>query len=83
MCGFRDPEIDERIRVKWLQSGTVTLDVIHLVFAAFGDVHKIATFEKAAGFQVCGFIGYIIWHRSYLHYFRIRSQVRNSSCCQS
>jgi len=29
----------------------VTLDVIHLVFAAFGDVHKIATFEKAAGFQ--------------------------------
>ena len=29
----------------------ITLDVLHLVFSAFGFVHKIATFEKQAGLQ--------------------------------
>ncbi|CAD6265392.1 unnamed protein product [Miscanthus lutarioriparius] len=34
-----------------VQPNDVTIEVIHLVFSAFGFVHKIATFEKAAGFQ--------------------------------
>uniref|UniRef100_A0A0D3AG34 RRM domain-containing protein n=1 Tax=Brassica oleracea var. oleracea TaxID=109376 RepID=A0A0D3AG34_BRAOL len=34
-----------------VQSHHVCIDVIHLVFSAYGFVHKIATFEKAAGFQ--------------------------------
>ncbi|KAL0858233.1 hypothetical protein Bca101_063387 [Brassica carinata] len=34
-----------------VQSHEVSIDVIHLVFSAYGFVHKIATFEKAAGFQ--------------------------------
>ncbi|CAL9219786.1 unnamed protein product [Arabidopsis halleri] len=34
-----------------VESHEVSIDVIHLVFSAFGFVHKIATFEKAAGFQ--------------------------------
>ena len=29
----------------------VTIDTLHLVFSAFGTVHKIATFEKSSGFQ--------------------------------
>ncbi|XVE64343.1 hypothetical protein DITRI_Ditri07aG0094000 [Diplodiscus trichospermus] len=29
----------------------VPIDVLHLVFSAFGFVHKITTFEKTAGFQ--------------------------------
>ena len=29
----------------------ITLEVLHLVFSAFGFVHKIATFEKQAGLQ--------------------------------
>ena len=29
----------------------VTLDTLHLVFSAFGQVQKIATFEKQSGFQ--------------------------------
>ncbi|TYI75781.1 hypothetical protein E1A91_D06G030500v1 [Gossypium mustelinum] len=29
----------------------VSIDVLHLVFLAFGFVHKITTFEKTAGFQ--------------------------------
>lgn len=29
----------------------ITLDVLHLVFSAFGTVNKIATFEKQAGLQ--------------------------------
>lgn len=29
----------------------ITLEVLHLVFSAFGQVHKIATFEKQAGLQ--------------------------------
>lgn len=34
-----------------VEAHDVSIDVIHLVFSAFGFVHKIATFEKAAGFQ--------------------------------
>ncbi|XP_058778817.1 polypyrimidine tract-binding protein homolog 1-like isoform X1 [Vicia villosa] len=34
-----------------VEAGEVSIDVIHLVFSAFGFVHKIATFEKTAGFQ--------------------------------
>ncbi|CAL5001951.1 unnamed protein product [Urochloa decumbens] len=34
-----------------VQPNEVTIEVIHLVFSAYGFVHKIATFEKAAGFQ--------------------------------
>ncbi|KAJ4886355.1 Polypyrimidine tract-binding protein-like protein 1 [Raphanus sativus] len=34
-----------------VESHHVSIDVIHLVFSAYGFVHKIATFEKAAGFQ--------------------------------
>ncbi|KAK3123498.1 hypothetical protein QOZ80_8AG0631870 [Eleusine coracana subsp. coracana] len=34
-----------------VQPNDITIEVIHLVFSAFGFVHKIATFEKAAGFQ--------------------------------
>ncbi|KAK3161305.1 hypothetical protein QOZ80_1BG0075450 [Eleusine coracana subsp. coracana] len=30
---------------------SVSVDVLHLVFSAFGFVHKIATFEKASGYQ--------------------------------
>ncbi|KAL7146182.1 hypothetical protein ABFS83_06G023800 [Erythranthe nasuta] len=30
---------------------SVSIDVLHLVFSAFGFVHKITTFEKTAGFQ--------------------------------
>lgn len=29
----------------------ITIDTLHLVFSAFGTVHKIATFEKTSGFQ--------------------------------
>lgn len=29
----------------------ITIDMLHLLFSAFGFVHKIATFEKTAGFQ--------------------------------
>uniref|UniRef100_A0A1J3J6K6 Polypyrimidine tract-binding protein-like protein 2 n=1 Tax=Noccaea caerulescens TaxID=107243 RepID=A0A1J3J6K6_NOCCA len=29
----------------------VSIDVLHLVFSAFGFVHKITTFEKTAGYQ--------------------------------
>ncbi|GAA0173340.1 RNA processing factor [Lithospermum erythrorhizon] len=30
---------------------SVSIDVLHVVFSAFGFVHKITTFEKTAGFQ--------------------------------
>ncbi|CAO2170666.1 unnamed protein product [Urochloa humidicola] len=30
---------------------SVSIDVLHVVFSAFGFVHKIATFEKASGYQ--------------------------------
>ncbi|XAR71255.1 hypothetical protein NMG60_11028436 [Bertholletia excelsa] len=39
------------VTIEGVQAGDVSIDVIHLVFSAFGFVHKIATFEKAAGFQ--------------------------------
>ncbi|KHN45514.1 Polypyrimidine tract-binding protein like 1 [Glycine soja] len=35
-----------------IQAGDISIDAIHLVFSAFGYVHKISTFEKSAGFQV-------------------------------
>ncbi|KAE9466572.1 hypothetical protein C3L33_01511, partial [Rhododendron williamsianum] len=37
--------------IEGVEAGDVSIDVIHLVFSAFGFVHKVATFEKAAGFQ--------------------------------
>ncbi|KAG6486441.1 polypyrimidine tract-binding protein homolog 1-like [Zingiber officinale] len=39
------------VTIEGVEDGDVSIDVIHLVFSAFGFVHKIATFEKAAGFQ--------------------------------
>ncbi|KAG5247653.1 hypothetical protein OIU76_029883 [Salix suchowensis] len=39
------------VTIEGVEAGDVSIDVIHLVFSAFGYVHKIATFEKAAGFQ--------------------------------
>ncbi|KAJ4801116.1 Polypyrimidine tract-binding protein [Rhynchospora pubera] len=39
------------VTIEGVQAGDVSIDVIHLVFSAFGFVHKIATFEKTAGFQ--------------------------------
>ncbi|KAK9698346.1 hypothetical protein RND81_08G097600 [Saponaria officinalis] len=39
------------VTMEGVQPGDVTIEVIHLVFSTFGFVHKIATFEKAAGFQ--------------------------------
>ncbi|CAI0454018.1 unnamed protein product, partial [Linum tenue] len=39
------------VTMEGVEAGDVSIDVIHLVFSAFGFVHKIATFEKAAGFQ--------------------------------
>ncbi|KAJ1419657.1 RNA-binding domain superfamily [Sesbania bispinosa] len=40
------------VTIEGVEAGDVSIDVIHLVFSAFGFVHKIATFEKTAGFQV-------------------------------
>ncbi|KAJ3670920.1 hypothetical protein LUZ60_008346 [Juncus effusus] len=39
------------VTLEGVQSGDVSIDVLHLVFSAFGFVHKISTFEKTAGFQ--------------------------------
>eukprot|EP00249_Psilotum_nudum_P009161 c21744_g1_i3 orf=397-1209(+) len=39
------------VTIEGVQAGDVSIDVLHLVFSAFGFVHKIATFEKTAGFQ--------------------------------
>ncbi|KAK3147092.1 hypothetical protein QOZ80_3BG0277960 [Eleusine coracana subsp. coracana] len=39
------------VTIEGVQASDVTIDVIHMVFSTFGFVHKIATFEKAAGFQ--------------------------------
>ncbi|KAF5961811.1 hypothetical protein HYC85_003020 [Camellia sinensis] len=36
------------VTIEGVEAGDVSIDVIHLVFSAFGFVHKIATFEKAA-----------------------------------
>ncbi|GBG74588.1 hypothetical protein CBR_g18997 [Chara braunii] len=39
------------VTIEGVEDGQVSIDVLHLVFSAFGFVHKIATFEKSAGFQ--------------------------------
>ncbi|KMZ69085.1 putative Polypyrimidine tract binding protein [Zostera marina] len=39
------------VSVEGVEAGDISIDVLHLVFSAFGFVHKIATFEKTAGFQ--------------------------------
>jgi polypyrimidine tract-binding protein 2 len=39
------------VTIEGVEAGDVSIDVLHLVFSAFGFVHKIATFEKSAGFQ--------------------------------
>ncbi|CAM6039755.1 unnamed protein product [Sphagnum compactum] len=39
------------VTIEGVEAGHVSIDVLHLVFSAFGFVHKIATFEKNAGFQ--------------------------------
>ncbi|CAA7402636.1 unnamed protein product [Spirodela intermedia] len=39
------------VTIEGVLAGDVSIDVLHLVFSAFGFVHKIATFEKTAGFQ--------------------------------
>ncbi|CAI5509888.1 unnamed protein product [Closterium sp. Naga37s-1] len=39
------------VTIEGVEAGDVTIDVLHLVFSAFGFVQKIATFEKSAGFQ--------------------------------
>ncbi|KAK3233288.1 hypothetical protein CYMTET_56405 [Cymbomonas tetramitiformis] len=39
------------VSVDDIGEAVITIDILHLVFATFGDVHKIATFEKSAGFQ--------------------------------
>ncbi|RHN50065.1 putative nucleotide-binding alpha-beta plait domain-containing protein [Medicago truncatula] len=39
------------VTIEGVEAGDVSIDVIHLVFSAFGFVHKLATFEKTAGFQ--------------------------------
>ncbi|RZB46137.1 Polypyrimidine tract-binding protein-like 1 [Glycine soja] len=40
------------VSMEGIQAGDISIDAIHLVFSAFGYVHKISTFEKSAGFQV-------------------------------
>ncbi|CAN6444373.1 unnamed protein product [Victoria cruziana] len=39
------------VTIVGVDAANVSIDVLHLVFSAFGFVHKIATFEKTAGFQ--------------------------------
>ncbi|CAN8252743.1 unnamed protein product [Cochlearia groenlandica] len=39
------------VTVEGEDARTVSIDVLHLVFSAFGFVHKITTFEKTAGYQ--------------------------------
>ncbi|KAI3757709.1 hypothetical protein L6452_05252 [Arctium lappa] len=39
------------VTIEGIDARLVTIDVLHLVFSAFGFVHKITTFEKTAGFQ--------------------------------
>ncbi|KAL8167460.1 hypothetical protein V2J09_008959 [Rumex salicifolius] len=39
------------ITIEGDEARQVSIDVLHLVFSAFGTVHKITTFEKTAGFQ--------------------------------
>ena len=49
----------------------VTMDTLYLVFSAFGEVQKIATFEKNAGFQA------LVQYAD----ISVADQVGNS-CCQ-
>ncbi|KAF4376708.1 hypothetical protein F8388_025579 [Cannabis sativa] len=49
------------VTIEGVEAGDVSIDVIHLVFSAFGFVHKIATFEKAAGFQCIFNMASSIW----------------------
>ncbi|TYK05965.1 polypyrimidine tract-binding protein-like protein 2 [Cucumis melo var. makuwa] len=39
------------VTIEGTDARLVSIDVLHLVFSAFGFVHKITTFEKTAGFQ--------------------------------
>ncbi|KAL5728877.1 hypothetical protein ACHQM5_001907 [Ranunculus cassubicifolius] len=39
------------VTIEGVEPYDVSIDVLHLVFSAFGFVQKIATFEKTAGFQ--------------------------------
>ncbi|XP_073148605.1 polypyrimidine tract-binding protein homolog 2-like isoform X2 [Henckelia pumila] len=39
------------VTIEGTDARLVSIDVMHLVFSAFGFVHKITTFEKTAGFQ--------------------------------
>ncbi|KAE8694458.1 Polypyrimidine tract-binding protein-like protein 1 [Hibiscus syriacus] len=39
------------VTIEGVEANDVIIETIHLVFSAFGFVHKIATFEKAASFQ--------------------------------
>ncbi|CAK9187727.1 unnamed protein product [Ilex paraguariensis] len=39
------------VTIEGTNARLVSIDVLHLVFSAFGFVHKITTFEKTAGFQ--------------------------------
>ncbi|KAF9601033.1 hypothetical protein IFM89_015018 [Coptis chinensis] len=39
------------VTLEGVEPHDVSIDVLHLVFSAFGFVQKIATFEKTAGFQ--------------------------------
>ncbi|KAA8540014.1 hypothetical protein F0562_026706 [Nyssa sinensis] len=39
------------VTIEGTDARSVSIDVLHLVFSAFGFVHKITTFEKTAGFQ--------------------------------
>ncbi|KAJ8750248.1 hypothetical protein K2173_014163 [Erythroxylum novogranatense] len=45
------PGIVLLVTIEGVEAGDMSVDVSHLVFSAFGFVHKIATFEKADGFQ--------------------------------
>ncbi|CAA6664532.1 unnamed protein product [Spirodela intermedia] len=39
------------VTIEGVEAGDVSIDVIHLVFSAFGFVHKIATLRKLLGFR--------------------------------
>ncbi|TQD81507.1 hypothetical protein C1H46_032950 [Malus baccata] len=39
------------VTIEGADARLVSIDILHLVFSAFGFVHKITTFEKTAGFQ--------------------------------
>ncbi|PWA74108.1 Nucleotide-binding, alpha-beta plait [Artemisia annua] len=54
------------VTMEGVEAGDVSIDVIHLVFSAFGFVHKIATFEKTAGFQLLA--SWPCWFMQFAHY---------------